>query len=186
MTEYQIRILKCLKAAKCVTPNDYYYQSPEDFVIKEGLWYKPQPLPRGFFIGKPLMCFGNAIIVSLMTGLRYVEGYAYTPNRDEIHHHAWNIDKHGWVYDTTWIHFGGTGMAYLGVEFSLERADDCTWEGDATILNDYRRKWPLLKTAWTGETSWEMQPGQAERLQEWKAKLEQQGIWADLKSKYKG
>ena len=47
------------------------------------------------------------------------------------------------------------------MEFSIEQADDCTWSGDATMLDDYRRRWPLLRQPWIGVsmlTQWPPSP----------------------------
>lgn len=43
------------------------------------------------------------------------------------------------------------GLTYLGVEFSLERADDCSWYGDGSVLDDWKRDWPIFREPWTGE-----------------------------------
>lgn len=124
-----------------------HYLGPADFVIREGKMYRPAPgiVPRG----APKACFGNAIALGAIYGLRYVEGYAVDPGLLRVAvHHAWNLTPEGLVYDTTWQN---RGMVYLGVEFSLGRADDCTWNGDASVLDDFNRGWPLLREPWRGE-----------------------------------
>ncbi|MFL5313056.1 MAG: hypothetical protein ACJ79H_21700 [Myxococcales bacterium] len=46
---------------------------------------------------------------------------------------------------------GRPGAAYVGVRFSVERADDCTWNGDACVIDDRNRDWPLFRERWHGE-----------------------------------
>jgi hypothetical protein len=129
-----------------------FYQSPEQFVLTHGEWYKPRPLPRGVWRGTRKLCFGNAIYIAAAYGLPYVEGYSLLTLKDEaptMLHHAWNLDAQGLLLDTTWVPY--PGLAYCGVTFSVERADDCTWNGDASVLDDWRRGWPLLQQEWHGE-----------------------------------
>jgi len=58
------------------------------------------------------------------------------------------LDEQGRAIELTWR---APGLAYLGVPFAVERADDCSWVGDATVLDDWRRGWPLLRDRWRGE-----------------------------------
>lgn len=136
------------------------YRGPADFVLREGRWWKPAPRPGRIRRGAPRACFGNAIAAGVLYRLEYVEGFALAPTSGaEPVPHAWNIDGNGNVIDTTWPI---PGRAYLGVAFSIERADDATWNGDAHVIHDYKRGWPLLATKWRGETapepSWEPSP----------------------------
>lgn len=135
------------------------YRGPADFVLREGRWWNVEPgLPPGVDRwGAPRACFGNAITLSVVHGLRYVQGFALHPlNREAIPiSHAWLADASGRAWDVTWRQ---PGLAYLGVELSAERADDGTWNGDAEPIDDYNRGWPLLRERWrgeTGETPWE-------------------------------
>ena len=50
--------------------------------------------------------------------------------------------------------------------FSAARAHDCTWHGDATVLDDFNRGWPLLREPWAGEPSPGNLTGLAERIAE--------------------
>jgi hypothetical protein len=52
------------------------------------------------------------------------------------------------LVDSTWCN---TGLAYIGVEFSIERADDATWNGDGHILGDEYRGYPIFREPWKGE-----------------------------------
>jgi hypothetical protein len=44
------------------------------------------------------------------------------------------------------------GLAYFGMPFSVERADDTTWWGDASVLDDWKRNHSLLCQPSQGET----------------------------------
>jgi hypothetical protein len=121
------------------------YSGPADFVLQHGRVYSnwiesPRKMIPGF-------CYGNAIVMCVLHGLKYVEGYALSPFLEVIPH-AWNTNDAGDLIDSTWLM---RGRCYLGVEFSVERADDCSWNGDACVLNDFVRGWPLLQERWYGE-----------------------------------
>jgi hypothetical protein len=128
----------------------YAYDSPEAFVLRHGRWYMPQPLPLTIHRGAPKACYGNAIVAAVRDDLIYVEGYASLDIGGGAFpfQHAWCTDTSGALYEVTWP---TPGTAYLGVEFSVERADDCTWHGDATVLWDWQRQYPLLREPWQGE-----------------------------------
>lgn len=146
--------------------NGLAYRGPADFLLQHGEWFEPRQLPAGYQPGKPRMCFGNAICTAALYDIDYVEGYALDPGALWLPiHHGWCADAGGLV-DPTWatgepilarqsrrptLLRGVPGAAYLGVRFSLERADDCTWNGDQNVLNDFERGWPLLREPWTGE-----------------------------------
>ena len=127
------------------------YGTPQRFILTHGIWYAPQPLPAGIRPGRPRCCFDNAIQLAVCRGVPYVEGYALAllPEGTIALHHAWNLDAGARVIDTTWP--DATTGGYLGVIFAPERADEATWDGDATILEDDRRKYPLLRQPWHGE-----------------------------------
>lgn len=121
------------------------YTSPFDFVAQHGRLYEGHWTGK-YDVGRQKMCFGNAIVLAGYYGLKYVEGFAIAPT-GEIILHAWNDDD-GVLVDSTWAN---TGVMYLGVEFSVERADDATWNGDANILNDEKRNYPVFRERWRGE-----------------------------------
>lgn len=139
------------------------YAGPADFVLREGRWWVPVPRPFGIPRGVMGACYGNALGIAVLYGLRYVQGYAVHPlsvGREIAVPHAWNADADGNAVDVTWP---APGRAYLGVEMSPERADDGTWHGDADPIDDFRRDWPLLRQRWRGELaepdpSWEPSP----------------------------
>jgi hypothetical protein len=128
------------------------YGSPQRLLLDHGLWYQPQPVPPGIWAGVPRMCFGNAIICAVAYDLPYIEGWALLSLNQEpavALHHAWNLDPEGRVLDVTWHPY--LGLAYLGMAFRPERADDATWHGDGTVLEDAKRHYPLLQHPWHGE-----------------------------------
>lgn len=136
------------------------YRGPADFVLRHGESFEPRPLPDEYEYGAPKACYGNAIVLAATRGLGYVEGYARGPFGLAIPH-AWNTDDEGRLIDVTWSAIFDDGVraaipdsAYLGVRFSLGRADDATWNGDGSVLDDWKRRWPLLREPWTGE-NWE-------------------------------
>jgi hypothetical protein len=126
------------------------YRGPCDFVLQHGKYFcriaevpESQRGLRGY-------CFGTAIHAAVGFGERYYEGFALAPH-NELVHHAWNErpDMPGVVIDRTW--WDHPGFVYIGVEFSPERADDATWNGDGSVLLDPERGYPLLKQRWEGE-----------------------------------
>jgi len=127
------------------------YSSPQGFVLAEGRFFPPHPVPPGMWEGRPRCCFDNAIHVAILYDLPYIEGYALLGLGEQTTalHHAWNLDHQGRVIDVTW--HPTLGLAYLGVPFTPERADDATWNFDGTVLEDYKRRYPLLREPWQGE-----------------------------------
>jgi hypothetical protein len=146
------------------------YRGPADFVLQHGRWFRLLPYPAGYPSLPPKVCYGNSIAMASgyfpHTGLRYVEGFALFPcvvaynlnSKSPLVlpdpaqampvSHAWNTDAQGRLIDATWCN---GALAYRGVEFSLERADDCCWNGDGCVLDDRHRGWPLLRERWQGE-----------------------------------
>ena len=139
-----------LEQLRSVLPNweKYHYRGAADFVLQHGQSFAVRPFPAKIPQGAPRHCFSNALLLALTKGLRYVEGYATEPHVGLAVHHGWNIDSHGKLIDSTWLN---QGLAYLGVEFSAERADDALWNGDASVLDDWHRQFPLFKQPWSGE-----------------------------------
>lgn len=123
------------------------YTSAYDFLYQHGFDYPPVPWTGQYREGAQCHCYGNAIATSAMRGLRYVEGVAVAPTGLMIPH-AWNIGTEGELVDVTWRN---TGEVYIGVEFSVERADDATWNGDACVLDDKYRNFPVFQRRWKGE-----------------------------------
>lgn len=153
MNKYETQLREYLRilsnaAGKGLLAKNYHYASGADFLLKHGQTYEVQPVPAGIRYGAPRCCFGNSIMACVKYGWRYVEGFAVPPSGILPVHHGWNLDENGTAFDITWRE---PGIAYIGVEFSLGRADNASWNGDATVLDDWKRTWPLLKDEWHGE-----------------------------------
>ena len=125
----------------------FHYRGIEDFVLQHGVWYRPNGL-RPPTKGAPKACFGNALFTGALHGLKYIEGFSLAPKLPFAIHHAWNLDVNGNLADTTWLN---SGLAYLGVEFSLGRADNAAWFDDGTVLDNPRSRQKLYRQPWTGE-----------------------------------
>lgn len=140
---------------------DHHYRNPHDFVLREGTVYRCLRSRPSKLL--PNHCFHNAIVVATVYGMPYVEGYAQPFARAEVVAHAWNLDARGNVVDVSWSpEVDPLDRAYLGVQFSARRAHDCSWHGDACVLDDNKRDWPVLREPWQGEES----PGDLDGLLE--------------------
>lgn len=126
--------------------NGAAYHGVEDFLLQHGVWYRAEMIPD--YQGAQKACFGNAMLIAMVRGYRYVEGYALAPKIPMPIHHAWNLDKQGRLYDSTWMN---TALAYIGVEFSVGRADNAIWFDDATVLDNPRNRFKILREPWAGE-----------------------------------
>jgi len=142
-----------------VQPHDgYVYRNAADFLLRHAVWYEPSRYPADVGQGMPKHCYGNAILLAATRSWKYVEGYALAPILQQGAfpvHHAWNVDQQGQLVDSTWRN---NGLAYYGVEFSVERAEEATWDGDGSVLDDWLRGFPLFKEPWTGERDWPASP----------------------------
>jgi hypothetical protein len=128
--------------------SEFAYCGVEDFLLQHGEWQRPtQPLalPRG----APKSCFGNALYLAATLGYRYIEGMAIPDISVPIAmHHGWNLTRDGVLVDNTWMN---TGLAYLGVEFSVGRADNAMWFDDGCVLDNPRSRFKIYREPWTGE-----------------------------------
>lgn len=149
-----------------MTPREYAYTGWPEFLQRHGEEFACAPCPRHLYM-RPGFCYGNAIMLATMAGLPYVEGFAVPREDMPAVPHAWNLDAEGRVVDSTWALGEDAGApadrrAYLGVRFAVRRADEATWEGDSCVLDDWKRRWPVLREPWTGEDS----PGDVDGLLE--------------------
>jgi hypothetical protein len=150
--DYQFNLAQ-VKHALAGLADDYpllpglVYTSPYDFILRHGVDYRPQPWSFPYPLGAQKACFGNAISQAGKYGLKYIEGVVLAPDGRVILH-GWNATATNELVDSTWLN---TGLLYLGVEFSLERADDAAWNGDASVLNDENRNYPVFQKIWQGE-----------------------------------
>jgi hypothetical protein len=154
LTTEQERLLDYLEKFKAIRGSflglkGWAYCGIEDFILQHGQWFNITPIPTNVIQGAPKCCFGNAIIQAALHGYRYIEGYATTSITAPLaFHHAWNADQYGNLIDSTWMN---TGTAYIGIEFSLGRADSASWFDDATVLDNPGNRWKIFKEPWNGE-----------------------------------
>ena len=123
-------------------PTGYAFHSIDEWLLKHGRFWTPQPLPKRYRRGIPKWCFGNAQRLALHSKtLRYVEGYAMSVIPI---HHAWCVDANDRVIDVTWDHIA---PAYFGVVFDRDAIRQFRRESrsNLSILHDYERDYPLLK-----------------------------------------
>jgi hypothetical protein len=128
--------------------SEYTYCGMEDFLLQHGKFYEPRPWRPRYVRGAPKSCFGNSILLGTLQNLHYIEGVAFQRDISFGFHHAWNVDDKDNLIDNTWLN---NGLAYLGVEFAIGRADRATWDDDGTVLDNPRRRFDIYKHPWTGE-----------------------------------
>lgn len=143
----EVRKAMVMAATKYPMLPGLVYTSPYDFIAQHGRDYRPVPWKGDYKIGAQKQCFANALTLAGIHGLKYVEGICLAPSGEAILH-GWNALEDGELVDSTW---GNSGLIYLGVEFSVERADDALWNGEAHVLNDENRAYPVLRQRWQGE-----------------------------------
>jgi hypothetical protein len=101
-----------------------------EFVLREGVDCNAQALPSRYPQRPPKLCFANtAALLWRAGGLTYVEGFIVTRHVPFPVHHAWAIDAHNGVIDTT-IEEPET-CRYVGVRFSREDYLACTRIGNS-------------------------------------------------------
>jgi hypothetical protein len=128
---------------------EFTSKSIEEFVLKHGQEYKPQPLPRIFKPGLPRHCYENAYHLAVKKReFIYVEGYCLSPGSIPLLH-AWCADVEGNVYDPTYT--GGPnpplGEIYFGVPFAFPYVQKTVLHNRCYgLLDDFQNKFPLLRT----------------------------------------
>jgi hypothetical protein len=155
LSDSQFAIVEWLTRLRDVTrnnglPGEFAYAGIGDFLLQHGVWYEPVPFPASVQMGAPKSCYGNALLLAIQRGYRYVEGYA-SANIEQMPfpvHHAWSLDAEGNLIDNTW---GNTGLAYLGVEFSRGRAENAVWYDNSNVLDNIPSRFRIFREPWTGE-----------------------------------
>jgi hypothetical protein len=108
-------------------------RSVESLVLRNGQFYRPQPLPAEYKRGKIKECFYNAYKLSWNKNLTYVEGFAngaLVPVQ-----HAWCVDAAGNVIDNTWP---DCGTVYYGVALDKQFVDRVVLETGTYGVLDFR------------------------------------------------
>lgn len=135
--EAMVKMRKALPQGE--KPEGWEYNSIEEFVLRNGRWYTPAPLPKNLKRGRMMDCFKNATH-AMERGYTYVEGYA-TGIVPVLH--AWVTDDKGNAYDVTWPY--NPKNAYYGVPFDkMFVIKTMLRTGVYGILDDWRSGWPLL------------------------------------------
>jgi len=86
-----------------------------EFLLQNGRFYSPRPLPKDLKPGKRHGCYSaSQLHAANAAEVTYVEGYGLL---SIVHPHAWCIDAEGQVIDRTWTGQKGRpiGQAYFGV-----------------------------------------------------------------------
>lgn len=100
--------------------------------------------------------FLSAMAMTISHGLRHIEGEALVemPFKKGLFictTHPWNADNSDVFID---VSTSNTGLAYFGVEFSVERVYEA-WRnsrwGVWSVIGDAERDWPVLQRPWQGE-----------------------------------
>jgi hypothetical protein len=123
-------------------PSPLHYLGPADFVLREGQFFSPLPLPRGMGYQAPSQCYLNSFITAMEESLRYVEGYALSASQDLPVLHAWNLDAEGLVLDRTW---NPPGRVYIGVVFPIELIPRGRRGKLYAVIDDWEHGFPILR-----------------------------------------
>lgn len=115
---YRLAKQRDLMSGQMKNASPFHYKGIADFLLREGEFFEPRPLPAGIDYVEPRYCYQNAFRTALQERFVYVEGYALSSSRDLPLLHAWNLDHEGFVVDRTW---NPHGRVYFGVIFPLTR-----------------------------------------------------------------
>jgi hypothetical protein len=91
----------------------------EAIVLEHGKPFIPPvcPRPHGIPKGKVHECFRNSYHLAQTMFWTYVEGFAIASGVPIPLHHAWVVDHHGNVIETTWK---DAGVEYYGIPLDLK------------------------------------------------------------------
>jgi len=128
---------------------EFYYEGMQDFVLREGQFFEPRPLPAGIDFMEIKRCYQNAFQTALEERYVYVEGYALSAFHDGLHLHAWNLDPEGFVVDRTW---NPHGRVYVGVIFPLDAIPRKKGK-QYPVIDDWEHGFPILRREWDREGS---------------------------------
>lgn len=128
-------------------PEQFYYKGIQDFILREGRFFGPRPLPAGIDYLELGHCIKNAFWTALQERFVYVEGYALSSSNDLPVFHAWNLDHEGLVVDRTW---NPHGRAYLGVIFPLGMIPRKRGTQYA-VIDDWEHGYPILRKVWDSQ-----------------------------------
>ena len=136
--KYLEQIIKITKKRHCSKIGDYFCF--EEFVLRNGQFFKSQISPKSLKRGRMKECYRNALMLMLDNpSYFYIEGYAagIIPAM-----HAWCVDKKGNVIDPTWP----DGKEYFGVIFKRSYAlEQAIKNGRVGLIDNWQAEWPLLR-----------------------------------------
>ena len=134
---------------------NFAYTSPADFLQRHAKLYTGNWTDQ-WKKGPRQDAFLSAMAMTISHGLRYIEGVAliempFRKGRFVCAPHAWNADGGEALVD---VSTSNEGLAYLGVEFSVERVYEAgrtsRW-GLWSVIDDAEHDQPLLRRPWQGE-----------------------------------
>lgn len=130
-------------------PGGFVYRGRDSFIKDNGQQFPvaaDQALP-GKFHAWPQQCFDNAYRLARRwkARFRYVEGVALGVIPI---HHAWVINAAGEVLDPTWLQNSTIGTEYFGVVIPLDIAKQVRHKDNASIIDNWQRRWPLFREPW--------------------------------------
>jgi hypothetical protein len=138
-----------LMSGQIKNPSQFHYQGMPDFVLREGQFFKPRPLPAGINYLEIRQCYQNAFQTALEECFVYVEGYALSASHNLPILHAWNLDAEGFAVDRTWNPYG---RVYFGVVFPLAVVPIKRGK-HYPVIDDWEHGYPILRSAWHGEAA---------------------------------
>ena len=128
-----------LKEGNFKTINGYY--NLDDFVLKNGIPFISQKLPKGYKRGIVKECYTNAYRLAIDEDLVYVEGYAYSGLIPVLH--AWCLDKDDKVIDPTWENPEDCG--YFGIPIDEKYLIGTVMaKGTYGVIDNWKDRWPML------------------------------------------
>src|SRR5260370_41370489 len=105
--------MRDLMSRQMKNPREFHYQGMPDFILREGEFFEPQPLPTHIGYWGFRHCYKNAFRTALEENIVYVEGYAVSSSNDIPMLHAWNLDADGFVVDRSWNRPGRIYLAFI-------------------------------------------------------------------------
>ena len=138
-----------LMCGQIKNPNQFYYQGMPDFILREGQFFEPRPLPAGIDHLEIRHCYKNAFHTALEESFVYVEGYALSASHNLPLLHAWNLAAEGFVVDRTW---NPHGRVYFGAVFPLAVVPIKRGK-HYPVIDDWEHGYPILRSAWHGEAA---------------------------------
>src|SRR5260370_21641312 len=91
-----------LMSGQIKNPSQFYYQGMPDFILREGQFFEPRPLPAGIDHLEIRHCYKNAFQTALEESFVYLEGYALSASHNLPILHPWHLDRPAFVLARNW------------------------------------------------------------------------------------